>query len=113
HNADLGKAYYRLKLVDNDSKVEYSRIIVLNVACGKASILVYPNPAKDFINVNINGADNKGTVAILVSSAGQVVMNKNLQNGTNQLDVSRLASGVYNLRLMNSSGTQNIKVVID
>jgi len=113
HSAEQGKAFYRLKLVDIDNKIEYSRTVVLDIACGKPSVLVYPNPAKDFLNVNITGGDPKGTMATLISTAGQVVLNRNLQNGTNQLDVSRMAPGVYHLKLVNGSGIQNVKVLID
>jgi hypothetical protein len=113
HNPQQGNGYYRLKLVDLDGKIEYSRIIVLNVQCGKGSVLVYPNPTSDFLNVSISGADAKGTMATLYNAAGQSVLSRNLQNGSNQLDVSRLASGVYQLKLVSTSGTENIKVVID
>lgn len=113
HNAAQGKAYYRLKMVDIDDKVEYSRTVVLDVQCSKSTVSVFPVPAREFLNVNITGADNKGTLATLIGTSGQVVLTRNLQNGTNQLDVSRFASGIYNLRLVNNNGTQNIKVIID
>lgn len=113
HNADQGKAFYRLKLVDNDGKIEYSRIIVLDIQCGKASVLVYPNPAKDFVNINITGADARGTMGSLFNMAGQIVLSKSLQNGSNQLDVSRLAQGVYQLKLVSNTGVQSIKIIID
>lgn len=111
HNAAQGKAYYRLKLLDIDGKIEYSRIIALDVNCNKGSVLAYPNPASGFINVNITGADNKVTIAQLFNGAGQIMLNKTLQNGTTQLDISKMASGIYQLKLMNSNGTENIKIV--
>ncbi len=114
HNpGGYGKAYYRLKLVDIDGKIDYSRIVALDVNCSKVSVMAYPNPARNFINVNITGADNKGTMVQLFNTAGQVMLNKTLQNGTTQLDISRMASGVYQLRLVNSNGTENIKVLIN
>lgn len=111
HNAGQGKAYYRLKLVNIDGKIEYTRIIALDVNCSIGSILVYPNPATDFINVNISGADNKGTTAQLFNSVGQAINNITLPNGTTQLDISRMSSGIYQLKLMNSSGTENVKII--
>jgi hypothetical protein len=112
HNPAQGKAYYRLKMVDLDGKVEYSKIIALDVNCGKGSILVYPNPASDFVNINITGADSKGTQATMYNAAGQKVMSRSLQNGSHQLDISRLASGVYHINLVNSNGTENVKLVV-
>lgn len=113
HNPGQGKAYYRLKMVDIDGKFEYSRVIMLDIRCGKASVSIYPNPASDFINVNITGVDSRGTMASLINTAGQVVLNKNLQNGSNQLDVSKFAAGIYHLILVSNTGTENIKVLID
>ncbi len=113
HNPAQGKAYYRLKMVDMDGRAEYSGIIALNVSCGKGSVLVYPVPTRDVLNVNITGADSKGTQATLYNQAGQNVLSRNLSNGSNQLDVSRLARGIYQLRLINNSGSENIKVLID
>jgi hypothetical protein len=107
-----GKAFYRLKMVDIDGKIEYSRVIVLNIACGKSSVFVYPNPARDFLNVNIVGADFKGTNATLLNQLGQAVLSKNLPNGSNLLDISTIDPGVYMLMLVNSTNTEKIKVVI-
>ena len=108
-----GKAYYRLKMIDLDGKYEYSNVIMLDVRCGKSTISVFPNPATTLINVNISGVDARGTMATLINTAGQVVLNKNLQNGTNQLDVSKFAAGIYHLKLVSNTGTENIKVLID
>jgi hypothetical protein len=113
HSPAQGKAYYRLKSVDNDNRSAYSQVIALNISCGKGSILVYPNPARDVLNVNVTGADANGTMATLFNVAGQTVLSMNLSNGSNQLDISRLSRGIYQLRLINNSGTENIKVVID
>lgn len=111
HSAAQGKAYYRLKIVGRDGKVEYTTIISVDVNCNKGSVLVYPNPANDFVNVNITGTDNKATVAQLYNGAGQAILNKTLQIGTTQLDISNMPAGNYHLKLMNSNGTENIKIV--
>ena len=110
---DQGKAYYRLKMMDIDSKVEYSRIIALDINCSKGTVLVYPNPTHDVININITGADKNGTKAILFNQSGQAVLNEKLQNGSNQINVNRLTPGIYQLKLVNNTGTENIKVVIE
>lgn len=48
HSAGKGKAYYRLKMVGTDGKSVYSSIISLDVNCSRSSVLVYPNPVRDF-----------------------------------------------------------------
>lgn len=112
HNPAQGKVYYRLKMVDLDGKTEYSKIIALDINCGKGSILVYPNPARDFVTISITGADARGTMATLYNAAGQEVMTRSLPNGSHQLDIAKMASGVYHIRLINNNGTENVKLVV-
>jgi hypothetical protein len=113
HGADQGKAYYRLKMIDIDGKMEYSRIIALDIRCGKSVVSVYPNPANDILNVNISGSDEKGATGSLFNMTGQVVLNKKMQNGTNVIDISRLSNGVYLLKLVDNTGTQTFKIVVE
>ena len=56
---------------------------------------VYPNPASDFVNVNLENP-NKGQFQIM-NVLGQVVKTKDITEATNNLsiDISELESGVY------------------
>ena len=85
----------------------------MDINCSKGTVLVYPNPTHDVININITGADKNGTKAILFNQSGQAVLNEKLQNGSNQINVNRLTPGIYQLKLVNNTGTENIKVVIE
>jgi Secretion system C-terminal sorting domain len=112
HNAGKGEVYYRLKLNDLDGKIEYSKIVYLDVKCNSGSALVYPNPTKDLININISGGGiNKLTTAQLYNGAGQLMINNDLQNGITQFDISKIPAGIYQLKLTNSNGIENIKLV--
>ena len=113
HSAEQGKACYRLKFVDLDGKMVYSTIISLDVNCNKSSVSVYPNPAKNYVNVLITGAEKKETSAQLFNAAGQMILHKTLQNGTTQVDISKMASGIYMFKLINSNGIENISIVKD
>ena len=71
-------------------------------------ISVYPNPAKNMLNITVNGDFEYS----LVNGMGQVVSN-GTSNGIQQINVNNMAKGVYFLRI--TAGTQmNVqKIVIE
>jgi hypothetical protein len=61
--------------------------------------LLYPNPAKDIINIEENG-DKMVSVSVFDSLGQQIIG----LAATNQVDVSSLESGIYFVRIKNSEG---------
>ncbi len=112
HNTPAqGKIYYRLKMDDLNGKSEYSKTIAMKLNCNKSEILVYPNPVKDKLNVNITNAQNNVTTASLFDNFGRLIYNGKMISGTNTIDMTRFANGIYLLTLRNSAEVQNIKIV--
>jgi len=62
---------------------------------------IYPNPASNFVNFEIDGLEN-GNV-IINSITGQEVVNTTINN-SKQVDVSNLNNGVYIYTVRNSNG---------
>ncbi len=83
-------AYYRLKVVDNDGRYIYSRILILSQRAD-SGIVVYPNPATNFINVKVPGAASLGIYA----ADGKLVKVVALREGVNAIDISELSTGIY------------------
>ena len=83
---------------------------------GAGTVNVFPNPAKDKINVSFNAKDQADLQISLNDLSGkQVLTNKySVTKGENQLsvDVNGLSKGVYVLNLVTEKGTINYKVVI-
>ncbi len=72
-------------------------------------LTVYPNPGKDFINI---GHGYQGTVELeLLNLSGQVIMNGTYDDATILLDISKLASGSYILRLHNNEHLSVEKII--
>jgi hypothetical protein len=98
--------YYRLKQTDIDSRFTYSRIIALPV--GKQSqLLLYPNPANDLLTITaVSGATEKVQVRIFDNS-GRIVQQQQWNiiagSATLQLDVSKLAKGIYYAELQGAT----------
>jgi hypothetical protein len=112
HAPARGRAYYRLVMVDNNGSKKYSNIIALNINCNGKSVLIYPNPATDVININMAGY-NRGTEMLLLNGMGQTVARQRLLNGSNQLAVNKLAAGSYFVVVIEEDGTrQTYKVQV-
>lgn len=55
---------------------------------------VYPNPATDVININVDNLKGNATVTIY-DIVGNEIVNSNLVNGKNTLNIENLTSGIY------------------
>lgn len=87
-------------MIDKEGKYKYSPVLPLFINCKTAQVNTYPNPVQNgLLNVNIITIDNKSTEAVLISSTGQVVLKMNLKNGLNTVNVSKVASGEYLLKV--------------
>lgn len=71
----------------------------LNENTGKTSVNIYPNPAKDCLNIELNN-EIKGKVTI-VNQLGQVVKEMNIDGKEIAINVEDLTSGVYFINVSN------------
>jgi Secretion system C-terminal sorting domain len=112
-NQVSGKAYYRLKIIDNDASISYSKVIPITSNCtDKKFVKLYPNPVvtNQILNVNITGYD-KSIKGDLYSATGQFIKSFNLKNGNNNLTVENLSQGFYTLRISeNGNQTEVFKL---
>ncbi|MBN8686320.1 MAG: T9SS type A sorting domain-containing protein [Chitinophagales bacterium] len=111
HIPAAGRAFYRLKMVDIDGKTAYSKLQVLNISCTKNTVLVFPNPVTDQLNVNVNFVNGSHTAsAALYDISGRVILRKQLVNGTNAFDTRALTAGIYNLVLVQDGEVTSYKI---
>ena len=106
HNSpDYGMNYYRIMLKDEDNRISYSNVASVIYVNQISKISVYPNPASNgMVNVKLQDA----STIFIYNSIGELMMSKQLQAGTQQLDLSRLSKGVYQLK----AGTETVQVVV-
>ena len=119
----IGANTYRLKIVDLNGSISYSNIVTLMYTTGttgivKNNILIYPNPAKNALNVTIippfasavnptkgGGASSPiaGIYGIkMVNSLGIVVKTATTTQENWQTDVSNLVPGTYIIQVVNN-----------
>ncbi|TDH28927.1 T9SS type A sorting domain-containing protein [Segetibacter sp. 3557_3] len=92
--------YYRLKMVDQDGRFTYSKVISVRLP-KRISISVSPNPANGFTQIKGNNLAN----VILLNNAGKVVLNRKVINGTTCIiNTSTLAKGLYLVRVSDEKG---------
>ena len=67
----------------------------------------YPNPAKDFVTLQLASNTDNAVVAFY-DSLGKIALQTNITNTQNKIDVNSLASGIYLVKIIsgNSIGTQ-------
>lgn len=110
HNdLENGVHYYRLKQIDFDGQFEYSDVqtVSLNEAITKTSI--YPNPAKNFIQINFSSEERGMFEYKVYAESGQVIYDGvavSIDNATNSvyLNIETWARGKYFIHLKSPSG---------
>ncbi|MBI9038173.1 MAG: T9SS type A sorting domain-containing protein [Bacteroidales bacterium] len=73
-------------------------------------LLVYPNPASDFLNIDY-GIENEFNVEIASLNGCSVISQRNFTS-SNVIDVSKLSSGIYILSIIDGNTKINKIVII-
>lgn len=99
-----GHSYYRLKMVNNNGKVEYSSVAVVNL--GKknagASLTVMPNPTQSTMVIQVDGkALTSAQKVRIFDASGKVAMFTTTKNST--VDVQQLPPGTYVLEITSAT----------
>lgn len=78
---------------------------------------VYPNPAKDVIHISFTGKANQYSKVEMFDVAGKKVLENDFGplsgNVNKNINVSKLAKGIYTLKIVSENSTENRKVVIE
>lgn len=94
--------YYRLQQLDQDGKRSLSNVVVVNPgnATVATDLRLYPNPAKDLLNITLTGADAAGLLTVNDLNGRQVMVVP--VNGDHAgLDINTLLPGIYYLHFNN------------
>jgi bacillolysin len=81
------------------------------IASNKAILKVYPSPASDILNVSVLGETNGKGIIKVVNINGAVVMQQKINNSVQQVNISRLAKGIYMLKIENGSSLLSSKFI--
>ena len=101
--------FYRLKIIEKTSLINYSTIAVVNNNKNRSSssITVFPNPAVNYLNIQTK-AGQKGKADVIISSVnGQIVYRRDYtitNESTLYLDVQKLSAGSYFVKIKTPDG---------
>ncbi len=90
--------------IDN---LEYTTGIKNNISDNKVNI--YPNPAKDIININ----NSNNSVLSIFDITGKQILCKKLNSNNSKINVSNLLSGVYFVKIAKSNVVTTKKLIIE
>jgi hypothetical protein len=97
-------------------KVNTSVITGINDLNFDASFNVFPNPAKDVINIKLHNANNDLCKVEIINSVGQLAQTINLGNDmeiANNISVSHLSSGIYMVKTTLGNKVSSRKLIIE
>ena len=101
-------AYYRVKQTDFDGGSSYSNTISVPGTVAEASLLVYPNPARNLVSYNYGG---ELSAVSLVNLVGAQVRSLTAPAARGDFDVSDLPSGIYILSAIGTDGSRQARRV--
>ncbi|WP_242928513.1 T9SS type A sorting domain-containing protein [Pontibacter vulgaris] len=103
HTPITGTSYYRLKQVDEDGSYTYSAIVSVLINSENTTFLVFPTVVTDQLFVSL--PVRKDYLVEVYDTKGKIVLSQQVQPLAEfRLDVSRLNSGNYILRLQDEQG---------
>ncbi|MEO6686004.1 MAG: T9SS type A sorting domain-containing protein, partial [Dyadobacter sp.] len=90
--------FYRLKMIDQDERFAYSRIVNVLIE-PKNFLIVYPSPASSTVTIKFTIPGNETIKVKLISTKGEAISNHEFQmtKGVNSIDVdiNHLSNGSY------------------
>src|SRR5436190_1001736 len=115
--SSVDKAMYRLKMIDNKSKVTYSKILVFqSKATTTNHIKIIGNPVNDKLMFNYSSSTAQVIDVKIYDMAGRVMMNSKMNSleGTNTISFpldSNFKPSMYILEVGNGPGIQTAKFI--
>ncbi len=74
----------------------------------QSSYFVYPNPAKDILNISVYKAAN----LTISDYAGRIIMSKQITEQDSQINISALSAGIYILRIDDNQNIYSQKLIV-
>lgn len=107
------RVYYRLRKVDKDGKFAYSSVFTIHIPLN-TKFSVYPNPANDFLKLQLNNNSNENAMIIISDITGKIVIKQNVtaQQGLISISTSHLGTGSYIVKMITGNGEYSQRVLI-
>ena len=106
--------YYRLKMLDIDGKISYSKVIPFHLNANFSNAIVYPNPTKGKLTVRLSTSVTERSSLIISDLSGRVIIQQSLTSNQAaiDIDVSKLPVGRYFIKINTGNTLINQSFVI-
>ena len=101
--------YYRLQSIDNNGKIQYSDIKSINLRSSIPSVVIYPNPTKDYIS--LTSKENIKDIRILNQFA-QIVTQQTLSSKHATINIKHFLKGIYIVQTTLANGNTYAEKII-
>ncbi|MCE7043611.1 M4 family metallopeptidase [Dyadobacter sp. CY312] len=108
-----GLNYYRLRSVDKDGSLAYSKIIAID-AHNSRETKSFPNPVQSVLSIELPDVDMKLVTLKVINVSGQVVIEQSkvkANGGVVTQDMSKLGTGVYQVVISDDKASYNFSVL--
>lgn len=100
-----GKLFYRLKMIDGDNKITYSRTLIIRSAGCEYGAAIRPNPASRVLTIT---SRDVGSEYRIYNSTGLLLKSGILKNESQEINISKFSAGLYFLKI---AGTEHIEFI--
>jgi len=95
---------------ENHKLIFEEKVLSIKKSILENAIAIYPNPTKDYINIDINSNNVNLIKVSIIDNQGKEVIKK--VNNLKTIDISKLASGIYFIKLKSNSNTSITRKII-
>lgn len=109
------RVYYRIKTIELSGKTTVTNIVSVEGNATSSTIKIYPNPAAEFVSVELNNINlNEASILSITDITGKVVLQRSFTPNSSflKIPVQQFGNGVYTLKISNSLTTIYTKFVI-
>ncbi len=112
---NTGMNYYRLKMIDNDGKFEYSPVEAVRFETN-AKLMIYPNPVRNVLNIQGENFSSEPATIEVFDKNGQLLYHETISFDTGSLEIETdkikvINQGTYFLRVTQSSQSNFMKFI--
>ncbi len=106
-----GNNYYRLKMVNVDGSIAYSKVLkaIVNEAASW-QVKAYPNPTQHQFTLLYNGTPTQNATVTITNSVGATIYTSTLVQ-PQTIDTSKWPTGAYTIVVSGTNDVQTIKII--
>ena len=110
-----GKNFYRIHRKDLSTSVQFSNIVSETVIFQEENFTIFPNPAKDFVYLNLKNYEGQQLQVQLTNSLGQIIFQDKVFTDSNtplSIPISDFKDGVYLVSVIRKNGPIKSKKLV-